>query len=155
MQLYRVNTLTAGDRIILMQREDLVAVHQLECASQPDPWSVQHFVDELESKVATIDLYWCGDQLAGFLCSWLIAGELQIQNLATLPQMRRQGIAVKLLAHAIARSQEQDLTSVCLEVRLTNKPAIMLYERFGFTIDGTRTSYYPDGEDALLMSCRL
>ena len=155
MQINQTNTLPAGDRITLMQRDDLVAVHQLECASQSDPWSSQHFVDELESRVATIDLYWCGERLAGFLCSWLIAGELQIQNLATLPQMRRRGIAAKLLAHAIERSQEQGLTSVCLEVRVTNKPAITLYERFGFTLDGTRPSYYPDGEDALLMTYQL
>lgn len=148
-------TLPANDRITLMQREDLAAVHQLECTSQADPWSSQHFVDELESRVATIDLYWREEQLAGFLCSWLIAGELQIQNLATLPQMRRQGIAVKLIAHAIERSQQLGLSSVCLEVRVTNKPAITLYERFGFTIDGTRPSYYPDGEDALLMTYQL
>jgi ribosomal-protein-alanine N-acetyltransferase len=155
MQINQANTLPAGDRIALMQREDLAAVHQLECASQPDPWSLKHFVDELDSRVATIDLYWSEEQLAGFLCSWLIAGELQIQNLATLPQMRRRGIAAKLLAHAIERSQEQGLTYVCLEVRVTNKPAITLYERFGFTIDGTRPSYYPDGEDALLMTYQL
>jgi ribosomal-protein-alanine N-acetyltransferase len=138
-----------------MQRQDLAAAHQLECASQSAPWSLQHFADELESRVATIDLYWHKEQLAGFLCSWLIAGELQIQNLATLPQMRRQGIAAALLAHAIERSQEQGLSSVCLEVRLTNKAAIKLYERFGFSIDGTRPCYYADGEDALLMTCRL
>jgi ribosomal-protein-alanine N-acetyltransferase len=155
MQPGKSQILPAGDRIALMQREDLAAVHQLECASQHDPWSLKHFVDELDSRVATIDLYWREEQLAGFLCSWLIAGELQIQNLATLPQMRRRGIAAKLLAHAIERSQEQGLTYVCLEVRVTNKPAITLYERFGFTIDGTRPSYYPDGEDALIMTYQL
>ena len=136
-----------------MQREDLAAVHQLECASQSDPWSLQHFADELDSRVATLDLYWCGEQLAGFLCSWLIAGELQIQNLATLPQMRRRGIAARLLSQAIARSREQGLTSVWLEVRASNRPAIALYERFGFSASGTRSSYYHDGEDALIMTC--
>ena len=155
MQPGQSQILPDGDRIVLMQHENLAAVHQLECTSQADPWSSQHFVDELESRVATIDLYWHGEQLAGFLCSWLIAGELQIQNLATLPQMRRRGIAAALLVHAIERSQEQGLTSVCLEVRLTNKPAIRLYERFGFTIDGTRPSYYADGEDAYAMRCEF
>jgi ribosomal-protein-alanine N-acetyltransferase len=155
MQINQSMILSEGDRIVLMQQEDLAVVHQLECASQSDPWSLRHFADELDSRVATVDLYWCREQLAGFLCTWLIAGELQIQNLATLPQMRRRGIAAKLLAHAIERSQEQGLTSVCLEVRVTNKPAITLYERFGFTIDGTRPSYYPDGEDALLMTYQL
>ncbi len=135
-----------------MQREDLAAVHQLECASQPDPWSLRHFADELDSRIATLDLYWCGQQLAGFLCSWLIAGELQIQNLATLPQLRRRGIAASLLSHAIARSREQGLNSIWLEVRISNRAAIALYQRFGFSANGTRSAYYADGEDALIMT---
>lgn len=155
MQIKQTHTLPDGDRIALMQRADLIAVHQLECASQPDPWSLQHFADELDSRVATLDLYWCGETLAGFLCSWLIAGELQIQNLATLPQMRRRGVAARLLTHAIARSREQGLNAIWLEVRVSNQAAIALYERFGFSINGTRPAYYADGEDALIMTCQV
>lgn len=135
-----------------MRRDDLAAVHQLECASQSDPWSLRHFADELDSRIATLELYWCGQQLAGFLCSWLIAGELQIQNLATLPQLRRRGIAASLLSHAIARSREQGLNSIWLEVRISNRAAIALYQRFGFSANGTRPAYYADGEDALIMT---
>jgi len=145
-------TLPVGDRIGPMERSDLSAVRQLECASQPDPWSLQHFADELDNPVASVDLYWCEDHLAGFLCSWLIAGELQIQNLATLPTMRRRGIAVRLLEHVIARSRRAGLTAVWLEVRLNNSPAITLYERLGFVPCGKRKAYYPDGEDALIMT---
>ena len=137
--------------ITLMQLSDLDAVYQLECASQQEPWSLQHFADELKSPVASVDLYWHHDQLAGFLCTWLIAGELQIQNLATLPTMRRRGVAVRLLEHIIARSKTAGLTSIWLEVRVSNTPAIALYERFGFSAGGKRSAYYPDGEDALIM----
>jgi len=135
-----------------MQPGDLAEVYELECASQQEPWSLQHFADELDNPVASVDLYWHRDQLAGFLCSWLIAGELQIQNLATLPAMRRYGVAARLLDHVIARSRLSGLTSVCLEVRTSNVPAISLYERFGFSACGKRSAYYPDGEDALIMT---
>jgi len=138
-----------------MQPTDLALVHQLECASQRDPWTLQHFVNELANPVASVDLYLCQEQLSGFLCTWLVAGELQIQNLATLPAMRRRGIAAKLLTHAIVRSRTTGLTSIWLEVRVGNKPAIALYERFGFVASGTRSAYYLDGEDALIMSCQL
>jgi len=137
-----------------MRPDDLAAVHTLECASQPDPWSRQHFADELANPVAAVDLYWCGNELAGYLCTWLIAGELQIQNLATAPRFRRRGIAARLLGEVIARSRGGGLTSICLEVRAGNAAAIALYERFGFIADGRRRAYYPDGEDALLMTCR-
>ena len=126
-------------------------MQQLESTSQSDPWTLKHFADELDNPVASVDLYWCQGTLAGFLCSWLVDGELQIQNLATLPVLRRKGIAVRLLEHVIARSRAAGLTSIWLEVRTSNAPAIALYKRFGFSACGTRTAYYPDGEDALLM----
>jgi ribosomal-protein-alanine N-acetyltransferase len=151
MPVNQTAPLPAGDRIEPLRRADLAAVQQLECASQSDPWSMQHFADELDNPVASVDLYWSKGVLAGFLCSWLVAGELQIQNLATLPALRRKGIAVRLLEHAIARSRATGLTSIWLEVRISNAPAIALYQRFGFSACGTRTAYYPDGEDALLM----
>jgi ribosomal-protein-alanine N-acetyltransferase len=141
-----------GDSIEPMQQADLEAVHRLECASQQEPWSLQHFADELDNPVASVVLYWHSGQLAGFLCSWLIAGELQIQNLATLPALRRRGVAARLLEHAIARSRVAGLTSVWLEVRAGNAPAIALYKRFGFSACGMRCAYYPDGEDALIMT---
>ena len=152
MQINQQITLPAGDRIASMQQADLAAVHQLECLSQDDAWSLQHFSDELKSPVASVDLYWSQNELAGFLCSWLIAGELQIQNLATLPAMRRRGVAVRLLQHVIARSRKTGLSSIWLEVRVSNAPAIALYERFGFSANGNRSAYYPDGEDALIMT---
>ena len=135
-----------------MTRADLPAVYQLESASQHDSWSVQHFADELANPVSQIDLYWSQDVLAGFLCSWLIAGELQIQNLVTLPSMRRLGVAARLLAYVLARSRRDGLDSASLEVRAGNAPAIALYQKFGFVAVGRRPAYYPDGEDALLMT---
>jgi ribosomal-protein-alanine N-acetyltransferase len=39
-----------------------------------------------------------------------------------------------------------------LEVRVSNKDAIAMYERFGFRSAGVRPRYYHDnGEDALIM----
>ena len=41
---------------------------------------------------------------------------------------------------------------VSLEVRKSNLPAIKLYSDFGFEMMGEREQYYPDGEDALVMT---
>ena len=155
MQINQSTPLPDGDRLAPMQQVDLGVVHQLECLSQQEPWSLQHFADELDNPVASVDLYWHHGQLAGFLCSWLVAGELQIQNLATLPALRRRGVAARLLEHVIARSKAKGLTSVWLEVRVSNSAAITLYERFGFSACGKRSAYYADGEDALMMTYML
>ncbi len=149
---YRLSALPAGHRILPMRRDNLDEIRALEFSGQQDPWSLKDFADEFENPVSAIDLYWCDHELAGFLCSWLILDELQIQNLVTAPAWRRQGVAAKLLAHVLERSRLSGMATAWLEVRAGNLAAVALYQRFGFKITGCRADYYPDGEDALLMT---
>jgi len=130
---------------------DLEAVLPIEKASYPHPWTLVHFKDELQNPVA--DLVGCkiDDILAGYLCYWLIAGELQILNVAVAPEFRGCGIANRLLDHVFASCHTKGLVSAWLEVRVGNRAAIALYRRFGFSDGGVRRNYYRDGEDALLM----
>jgi len=137
-----------------MTAADLEPVYALECAAQPAPWSLAHFAAELDNPCARIDLCWRHRELAGFLCSWLIAGELQIQNLATAPAFRRQGVAARLLDQVLARSRAAGLEAAWLEVRAGNVAAIKLYERFGFREVARRPGYYADGEEAVVMGYR-
>jgi len=130
---------------------DLNAVHILERSSQSTPWSLEHFAAELENPCAQIDLGFLQGQLAGFICWWLIAGEVQVQNVATAPSSRRKGVAAALLRHVLARWRNSGFDSAWLEVRVSNLPAIALYEGFGFVVVGRRPNYYADGEDALVM----
>lgn len=134
-----------------LRRDDLPAVHGLECAAQPDPWTLEQLAAELDTPCASVDLAWLGGELAGFICSWLIAGELQIQNVATAPACRRRGTAAALLAAVLDRARAAGMESAWLEVRAGNEAAIALYRRFGFQPVDRRPRYYPDGEDALVM----
>jgi ribosomal-protein-alanine N-acetyltransferase len=134
-----------------MTAADLPSVHALECAAQSSAWSFEQFAAELDNPCARIELCWREDRLAGFLCWWLIAGEVQIQNVATAPAFRRQGVAARLLEYVLARCHDSGFESAWLEVRASNQPAIALYERFGFKVVGRRPNYYADGEDALVM----
>lgn len=45
--------------------------------------------------------------------------------------------------------------SLTLEVRFDNVPAITLYETLGYSRRGIRPSYYPNGEDAVIMTRQL
>jgi ribosomal-protein-alanine N-acetyltransferase len=131
-------------------REDIDDMLVLEQCCYRFPWSRQHFVDELENPVAVIDVAVIGQKIVGYLCSWLICGELQIQNLVTSPHYRRRGIGQALLKHVIERSRQQGLLAAWLEVREDNQAAINLYLACGFKLQGRRKKYYQDGEDALL-----
>ena len=132
-------------------RADLDALLSLEQRCYHFPWSRQQFVDEFDNSVASIDVALVEQQIAGYLCSWLICGELQIQNLATSPHYRRLGIGQGLLEYVIERSRRQGLGAVWLEVREDNQAAIKLYLRCGFDVRGRRKKYYQDGMDALLL----
>jgi ribosomal protein S18 acetylase RimI-like enzyme len=83
--------------------------------------------------------------ICGFLVSRNIAGEIEVLNLATSPEARRQGVATALLGFL-------DSDDIFLEVRESNRIARKLYEKLGFSIVGTRAEYYDDPvETALVM----
>ncbi len=123
--------------------------------SYPRPWSELQFLQELQATYARIDLLWLENQLAGYLCYWLVAGELHVLNVATAPAFRRQGVARRLLEHVFVQAKATKTELAFLEVRRGNLGVIALYRDFGFHDDCIRRGYYSDGEDALLMSCAL
>ena len=131
---------------------DIDALLTIEQDSYFFPWNRQQFVDELNNPAAELDVAVVDQQIAGYLCSWLICGELQIQNLATSPRYRRRGIGQALLTHVCERSKPLGLQTAWLEVRENNQAAINLYLTCGFELQGRRKKYYQDGEDALLMA---
>ena len=60
--------------------------------------------------------------------------ELYIAHLAVQPDFRRKGIATILLEWAAAEAVRQNKPVLSLLVEMENKPAISLYEKFGFKI---------------------
>ncbi len=135
----------------LMTAADLAEVVAIENSSYPHPWRHDQFLQELKNPVSQIDLLRFAGQLCGYLCYWLVAGEMQILNVATSPDWRRQGVADRLLTLVFDRCLSEGLTSAWLEVREGNLAAINLYRRHGFVVAGSRKGYYRDGENALLM----
>ncbi len=130
---------------------DIDALLELERRCYRFPWSRRQFCDEFDNAAASLDVALVDLQIAGYLCSWLICGELQIQNLAISPAFRRRGIGQALLEYVISRCLREGLTSAWLEVRDDNQAAINLYLACGFVLQGRRKKYYQDGTDALLL----
>jgi len=77
-------------------------------------------------------------------------------SIAVLQEYRRRGIGSALMSEALKIFEEKyDVDSVYLEVRVSNQPAINMYERFGFVKARIIRGYYRDGEDAYVMVKRL
>jgi ribosomal-protein-alanine N-acetyltransferase len=88
--------------------------------------------------------------IVGYLICSRYADVWLLMNIAVDPLAQRRGHGRALLEELVERAGPDE--AYTLEVRLSNAPAIALYERFGFRSAGTRPRYYHDtGEDAMIM----
>lgn len=139
--------------ILPMAAEHLPAVAALERACFSQPWSEEALAEELHNPLAHFIVALDGTQVAGYMGLHTPVDEGFVTNVAVHPAHRRQGIATALLRHQLAFGRERGLYRLALEVRASNRAAISLYEREGFTLDGTRPGFYSQPtEDALLYS---
>lgn len=100
-----------------------------------------------------VDEVW---HLRGYVVFWLVAGELQVLNVATVPEARRMGVARRTLEEVFLRARATKAQIATLELRHSNDAARRLYESLGFEGVGVRRQYYRDPlEDALLMTRNL
>ena len=130
---------------------DLPQVIAIERRAFPTPWSLAMFVLEL-SKPSGICL---AAIRAGRIVGYLICSRYDtvwhVMNVAVDEAARRNGIATALLSHLFDEADRPG-EQYTLEVRVSNVPAIRMYESFGFRSAGKRRGYYHDNkEDALIM----
>ena len=92
---------------------------------------------------------------AGCLAARAVAEELEIHSVVVAVGRRRRGLGAAMVRTAMAWGAACGATRAHLEVRVSNGPAIALYEGLGFEQAGLRRRYYRDGEDALLLSAPI
>jgi len=90
--------------------------------------------------------------LGGFASARLLAGTAHVLRCTVAPEHRRRGHGRALLAGLLAWADAAGADAVTLEVRTGNAAARALYAGAGFAEVGRRRRYYPDGEDAVLMT---
>ncbi len=141
--------------------ENMLASHvspiaQLEKVCFSDPWSEEAILPELANPLSLWLVAIDGDRLVGYVGSQSVLGETDMMNIAVAPEYRRKGIAEKLIAALIDKLTEQGNHCLTLEVRISNAPAIALYEKMGFVQVGRRPNYYRNPkEDALILRKEL
>jgi ribosomal-protein-alanine N-acetyltransferase len=144
--------------ILPARPSDLRAVYRIAETAFPVPWPFEELQKELHRPFSGLRVLRPASDapIAGFLNYWRVADELQIMNVAVLPELRRFGYGGALLRDLLQQAQAARASAVLLEVRRSNAAAISLYERYGFAGVGVRQRYYSDnGEDALVMRVAL
>lgn len=116
-------------------------------------WSKDSFLQELNNDLAWYySLFNEEGKLVAYAGTWHILEEAHITNIAVDADERRKGYGEVLLKHILDDCYKEKIKYLTLEVRKSNKPAIGLYEKYGFTSFGLRKKYYQDNnEDALIM----
>src|SRR5207248_11659792 len=90
--------------------------------------------------------------LVGYLIVSRYVDAWHVMNVAVAPDHRARGVATMLLERLFDVTADDARRGYTLEVRVSNRPAISLYERLGFRSRGLPRGYYTDNrEDALIM----
>jgi ribosomal-protein-alanine N-acetyltransferase len=137
-----------------MEETDIDTVIEIEKqAYGQHHWSKESFIEELSNDLASyFSAYNDKGELIAYCGCWKIIEEAHITSIAVSPKFRRKHIAEALLKTVIDDCYKNMVKFITLEVRVSNAPAIGLYEKYGFKSLGKRKGYYQDdNEDALIM----
>jgi ribosomal-protein-alanine N-acetyltransferase len=157
----RQDTLFGGDcdqmdiTIRPMKPSDVSAVAALDLAAfKGDAWSPVAFQREVdENKLAHyFVLESAGGELWGALGCWAVIDEVHIVTISVDPAQQGQGLGEALALRAADLAKELAADVITLECRESNSSARALYAKLGFEHVGRRRRYYPDGEDALILT---
>ncbi|MGN0299113.1 MAG: ribosomal protein S18-alanine N-acetyltransferase [Lachnospiraceae bacterium] len=125
-----------------MKIEDILQVAALEEECFSMPWSAHELQKSMEQSnylflVAEEDY-----QICGYIGLYQILDEGNITNVAVTKFARKQGVGSQLLKALMQCALSQGVSCMTLEVRESNEPAIHLYKKFGFSVEGVRKNYY-------------
>lgn len=139
-----------------MTAQDVEAVHQIELATFPEPWSLQSFRDEMERNAcARYIVAEENGEILGYAGAWLVLDEGHITNVAVSQHRRGEGLGRGLMQALMQYASNMGVEYMTLEVRKSNLTAQKLYRSLGFIELGVRKRYYENnGEDALLLVCQ-
>ena len=145
-----------GERLQMLGPQHAAAMYEIERQCFPLPWSQEQCAAAFGQKAfAALGLF-RHEALIGYISVYHTLDELEILNLAVLPQERRRGYGRRILGMVLRLARKMAINKILLEVRVGNKPSICLYESCGFKREGVRKKYYTDtGEDALIYLCSI
>ena len=140
-----------------MEAGDLDEVLSIEQISHAHPWTRGNFSDSLaaghwaycirpEASDINPGSYLDPQVLWAYCVLYPAVDELHLLNITVAPQLRRLGIAARILKAIEGIAASRKMPRIILEVRPSNIPAITLYQSLGYETIGVRKGYYPADE---------
>lgn len=130
--------------------DDVVVIENL---SFKTPWTRNAFAAELtRNKCAKYKVLMIDKRVVAYGGMWILLDEAHITNIAVHPEYRGMGLGNAIVEQLLIEAKKNGISSMTLEVRISNISAINLYKKYGFIEEAIRKNYYQDtGEDAIIM----
>ena len=153
-----------GDYIIRRCEErDLTSVISINMNTLPEHYSDYFFESILRELPEAFVVAEVNDNIIGYIMCKIEFGFSNFRRLgfvkkghvvsvAVLDQHRGKGVGRALMLEGVNGVVSRKSDEIYLEVRISNEPAIKMYEKLGFQIKSRLRTYYRDGEDAYLMA---
>ena len=138
-----------------LREEDLDEVCRIEEASFSMPWKREDFQDLIASDNSIYLVILADDRVAGAAGYTFNGFDGYINNVVIDVDRRGQGLGKVLMKELLTVGRKNGVPEFTLEVRVSNTPAIKLYESLGFKSEGVRKNFYERPvEDAEVMWLR-
>lgn len=139
-----------------MTKADIEAVAALERVCFSEPWDEKACLYELEQNPFSNGwLVVQEDEIVAYAFLWETFEMAQIARIGVDLEQRKKGIGKFLLENLCQRAKDACCEYMTLEVRVSNEAALGLYQGFDFIQVNCTKNYYPDGEDALVLTKAL
>ncbi len=122
--------------------DDIKALAALEKECFSENWSEKGIADSMELVYTEFVVAVFEERVVGYISVYCSVDEGEIMNVTVTESMRRKGVAVKMFDMLFDILKERGIQKVFLDVRVSNEPAMSLYEKLGFERVGKRPAFY-------------
>lgn len=135
--------------------DDLDRICEMEERSFSMPWKREDFKDLLEHDESVYMVILLDGFIIGAAGYTFNGFEGYINNVVIDEDFRGEGYSKVLMESLLNHGREEGINEYTLEVRVSNTPAVKLYESLGFVSEGVRKNFYERPvEDAFVMWLR-
>lgn len=133
-------------------KDFLCQILELEKKSFSDNYSYSTLDTAYKNDNYDIFVVLSGNEVIGYLIAYLVLDEAEILRVAVKEEFKRRKVCSILLSFAEKSLLDKGIKDLILECRVSNLPALTLYEKSGFKRLGVRKNFYENPvEDAIIM----
>ena len=132
--------------------ENLDRLHEIDVNNFEDAWTKEMLKSELENDNAEYYGLFNDDEIIGFCGGWYVADEYQVNKIVIDKEHQNKKLGQIFFTYVMQLYKVKNAKKALVEVRVSNMPAITIYEKAGFnTIDMRKNYYKNNGENAYVM----